>query len=300
MKNKLLSLVNRFDSRSAFRNFTLLTAGGLIMALAMNLFLIPAQIAPGGVSGIAIIIHNFIDWPIGLMSFVLNVPLLFLGLKYLGRFNFLIRTLYTAVVFSLGVDLLAPLLPAGGLTEDLMLDALFGGIVGGIGSGLVYRGRGTSGGTGILSRVLQFKTGFPISQVYLITDGFIVLIAGFVFGWEKALYALITLFIWGIATDQVLEGPSVVRTALIVTDRPKQVAGAVFDRLRLGITSWSAQGMYSERKHTVLFFVVSRPAVDALKSVVLEADSRAFIVISHGHNVVGGVKRQALQALRTK
>ncbi len=291
MIKKFKSLTNEFDRSSALRSFFFLTIGSLIAAVNVNLFLAPWEIAPGGVSGLAIIINKFTAWPIGLMMLVLNFPLLFIGFKYLGRFNFLIRTLYVVVLFSLGVDLLAPWLPAGGISDNLMLNALYGGVVGGIGSGLIYRGQGTSGGTGILGRVVQFKTGFPISQVYLLTDGFIVLIAGLAFGWDKALYALVTLYIWGIAADQVLEGPSVVRTATIVTDRPKEVAEAVFERLRLGITAWPAQGMFTEEKHTVLFLAISRPNIDALKSVVLEADSQAFIVIAHGHHNIGGINK---------
>lgn len=299
LKN-IQSLVNNLDTRSTLRSFLFLTGGSLISAINLNLFLIPWDIAPGGLSGIAIVINKFIAWPIGLMMLLMNFPLLFVGFKYLGRFNFLIRTFYVVLVSSLGVDILAPLLPSGGIIDDLMLNALYGGVVGGIGTGLIYRGQGTGGGTGILGRVLQFKTGLPISQLYLYTDGGIVFIAGLVFGWDKALYALVTLFIWGVAADQVLEGPSVVRTATIITDRPKEVSEAVFKHLRLGITSWHAQGMYTEENHTVLFCAVSRPKVDVLKSVVLEADPLAFIVISQGHHTVGGTYKQSLQTLKEK
>jgi uncharacterized membrane-anchored protein YitT (DUF2179 family) len=221
----------------------------------------------------------------------MNLPLLFVGFKHLGRFHFLFRTLYVVLLYSLGVDILAPILPAGGATDNLMLNALYGGVVGGIGTGLIFRGQGTSGGTGVIGRVLQLKTGFPISQLYLLTDGGIVLIAGWAFGWDKALFALVTLYIWGVTADHILEGPSVVRTAMIVTDRPKEVAEAVFERLRLGITAWPAQGMFTEENHTVLFFAVSRPNVDALKSVVLSVDRQAFIVIAHGHQTVGGISK---------
>jgi len=278
------------DWRSNLQSFFFLTVGSLIAAVNVNLFLAPSQLAPGGVSGAAIILNKFTNWPIGVMMLVMNLPLLFVGFKYLGRFNFLFRTLYVVVLFSLGVDLLKPWLPAG-VSDDLMLNALYGGVVGGIGTGLIYRGQGTSGGTGIIGRVLQLKTGFPISQLYLLTDGFIVVIAGWVFGWDKALFALVTLYVWGIVADQILEGPSVVRTAMIVTDRPKEVAEAVFERLRLGITAWPAKGMFTEIEHTVLFFAVSRPNVNALKSVVLEVDRQAFIVIGHGHQTVGGINK---------
>jgi uncharacterized membrane-anchored protein YitT (DUF2179 family) len=285
------SFTNEINWRSTLRGLFFLTIGSLVSAINVNLFLAPSELAPGGVSGAAIILNKFTAWPIGLLMLGMNIPLIFVGFRYLGRFNFLIRTLYVVLLYSLGVDLLAPLLPAGGVTDNLMLNALYGGVIGGIGTGLIYRGQGTSGGTGVLARVLQFKTGFPISQLYLFVDGGIVLIAGLVFGWDKALFALVTLYIWGIAADQILEGPSVVRTAMIVTDRPKEVTEAVFQRLQLGITAWPAKGMFTEEEHTVLFFAVSRPNVDALKTVVLEADREAFIVIAHGHQTVGGINK---------
>jgi len=285
------SFTNEIDPRSTLRSFFFLTSGSLVSAINLNLFLAPSELAPGGVSGAAIILNKFIGWPIGLMMLGMNIPLIFVGFRYLGRFSFLFRTLYVVLLYSLGVDLLAPLLPAGGVTDNLMLNALYGGVIGGIGTGLIYRGQGTSGGTGVLARVLQLKTGLPISQLYLFIDGGIVLLAGLVFGWDKALFALVTLYIWGIAADQIVEGPSVVRTAMIVTDRPKEVTEAVFQRLRLGITAWPAKGMFTEEDHTVLFFAVSRPNVDALKTIVLEADHEAFIVIAHGHQTVGGINK---------
>lgn len=291
MINDLKSFTNGANWRSSLRGFFFLTLGSLVSAINLNLFLAPSQLAPGGISGAAIILNKFTGWPIGAMMLGLNIPLIFVGFRYLGRFNFLARTLYVVLLYSLGVDLLAPLLPAGGVTDNLMLNALYGAVVGGIGTGLIYRGQGTSGGTGVLARVLQLRTGLPISQLYLFIDGGIVLVAGLVFGWDKALFALVTLYMWGIAADQIVEGPSVVRTAMIVTDRPKEVAEAVFERLHLGITAWPAKGMFTEEEHTVLFFAVSRPNVDALKNVVLEADRQAFIVIAHGHQTVGGINK---------
>jgi len=292
MGRRVRGLAARFDLQYIMQNYLLLTAGALVLAVNVNLFLAPSKIAPGGVSGSAIIINEFTGWPIGLMMLILNVPLLAVGFRYLGRFHFLVRTLYVVLLYSLGVDLLAGLLPAEGITDDLMLNALYGGVVGGIGTGLVYRGRGTSGGTGIVGRVLQLRTGVPMSEVYMITDGAVVLVAGLVFGWERALYALVTLFIWGIAADHVLEGPSVVRTAFIVTDKPKEVTQAVFSRLGLGVTAWPARGMFTAAEHTVLFCTVSRPEVNALKAMVIEVDPETFVVIGHGQQASGGVLRR--------
>lgn len=272
-----------------WKNFLLLTAGSLIQAVNVNLFLAPSKIAPGGVSGMAIIIQQFTGWPIGLMILVMNIPLLVLGFRNLGRFNFLVRTLYAVVLTSVCIDLFAQWMPPEGISSDLLLNALYAAVIGGIGNGLVYRGQGTSGGTSILGRIVQLKTGMPISQVYLVTDGVIVLIAGLVFGWERALYALITLFLWGVASDQVLEGPSVVRTAFIISDQPEEISRAVTKRLGLGITAWPARGMFTEQEHTFLFCTISRPDMHILRKLVIEIDPRAFVVIGQGHQAIGGV-----------
>ncbi|HLE30559.1 MAG TPA: YitT family protein [Anaerolineales bacterium] len=275
------------------QDWLLLTIGGVLLAVNVDLFLAPSKIAPGGVSGMAIILNHFTGWPIGGMMLVLNLPLLLLGFRNLGRFQFLIRTLYVVLLYNLGADVLRQWLPASGVTADLTLNAIYGGVLGGIGTGLVYRGGGTSAGTGILGRVLQIRTGVPVSQVYVLTDGGVILAAGLAFGWERALYAMVALFVWGLTADYVLEGPSVVRTAFIVTDHADKVARAVLDQLGLGVTAWPAQGMFTESSHTVLFCTVSRPEVNALQAVVIEADPQAFVVIAHGHQASGGVIRQS-------
>jgi uncharacterized membrane-anchored protein YitT (DUF2179 family) len=285
-------LISTVDWRAGLPDYAMLTAGAALMAVNLNLFLAPAEIAPGGVTGAAILINHFTGWPIGLTMLVLNVPLIVLGFVYLGRFRFLTRTLYAVLVYNLGADLVAHWLPPGGITQDVLLNALFGGVVAGIGTGLVYRGGGTTAGTGTLSRVLQVRTGIPISQLYLLVDGGIILLAGLVFGWDKGLYAFIALFVWGLAADYVQEGPSVVRMAFIVTDSPKQVAQAILNELRLGVTAWPAQGMFTEKQHTILYCTLSRPQERVFRTVVTRADPGAFIVTGHGHQASGGMLGQ--------
>ena len=281
--------ISRLNFRFNWKNFFLLTIGAIILAVNLNVFLAPSNLAPGGVMGIAVIVNAFTGWPLGLIMLVFNIPLLVLGFYYLGRFNFLIYTLYVVLVYSFGADLMTGWLPVRGITDDLLLNAIYGGVLGGIGSGLVYRGNGTSGGTGILARVIQMRTGLPVSQVYLFTDGGVVLLAALLFGWEIGLYSLITLFIWGVVVDYVLEGPSVIRTVFIITDKPEEVSQAVLERLRLGITSWPAQGMFTEAKHTLLFCTVSRSDVNTLRTTIISEDPNAFVVIGHGHQAIGGV-----------
>ncbi len=273
-------------------NVLYLTIGGLILAINVNLFLAPNKIAPGGLSGIAIIINHFTNFPIGMVMLTLNIPLLVMGFRNLGRGNFLIRTVYVIILYNIGTDIIANWFPLERVADDLLLNALYGGALGGIATGLVFRGHGTPGGTGILGRLLQLKTGIPLSQVFIITDGAIVFTVGLVFGWDIALYSLITLFVWGMAADFILEGPSVVRTVIIVTNKPRIISDEVFRQLKLGITAWSAQGMYTDSNKTVMFCTINRPGVNALRSIVIEVDPNAFIVIGHGHQAYGGVVRE--------
>jgi uncharacterized membrane-anchored protein YitT (DUF2179 family) len=295
MKQKAIALLSRINLRSTLSDYLLLTIGAVILAINFNIFLAPIKVAPGGVSGMTIIINEFTGWPRGLTMLALNIPLVILGFYHLGRFRFLTRTLYVVLIYNLGIDIIAPWLPASGITDDLLLNALYGGVTGGLGYGLVYRGQGTSAGMGILGRVLQLKTGIPVSQVYIFTDGGVILALGLVFTWENALYAMFMLFVWGLVTDYVLEGPSTVRTAFIVTDSPQKVSHSLLNRLGVGVTAWPGQGMFTETEHTVLFCTMSRPDVSSLRWVVAEADPDAFVVIGQGHQASGGVLRQIQQ-----
>ncbi len=290
--------INPQTIKGNVKNYLLLTIGALTLATNINIFLAPANIAPGGVAGIALIINHLTGWPIGATMLVLNIPMLFLGFRYLGRFQFLTRTVYAVLLYNLGVDFLAPWLPAG-ITDDLLLNTLYSAVLGGVGSGLIYRGRGTSAGTGVLSRVLQLKTGMPLSQLYIVTDGGVIAVMGLVFGWDRALYSLLALFIWGVATDYTLEGPSVVRTAFIVTDQSEIVADALLTRMGIGVTAWAGRGMFTEAEHMVLFCTLSRPDVNTLTGVVTQVDPHAFVVIGQGHQAKGGVLRH-LEATTTR
>jgi uncharacterized membrane-anchored protein YitT (DUF2179 family) len=159
--------------------------------------------------------------------------------------------------------------------------------VGGIGGGLVYRGGGTMGGTSITGRIIQMKTGIPLSQVYFYTDGIIVLTAGLVFGWEVALYALLTVFLNGLASDYTLEGPSTIRTVTIITDLPDEVARALIDTLDQGVSRWEITGGYTGQPHTMLMCTVHRPQVNNIKNLVAQTDSHAFVIVGNAHQALG-------------
>jgi uncharacterized membrane-anchored protein YitT (DUF2179 family) len=273
-------------------NYFLLTLGAILMVVNFNTFIAPADVAPGGVSGLSVIINHFTGWPNGLIMLVLSIPLLALGFWQLGRFRFLVRTLYATLIYTTGVDLAAVWLPSAGITDNALLNALYGGILGGLATGLLLRGRGITAGTGIISRVIQLRTGMPASQIYMFIDGGVILVLGLTFGWENALYALIMLFVWGLATDYLLEGPSVIRTVFIVTNMPDAISELLIMRLGVGVTRWAGEGMYTREEHSILFCTVGRPDVGLVRSLVTEMDPGAFVVIGQGHQAHGGVLRR--------
>jgi uncharacterized membrane-anchored protein YitT (DUF2179 family) len=269
------------------RDYALILVGVILQALSMVLFYIPGKLAAGGVSGIAQLIGNFTGWPVGTLYIVLNVPLLALGWRYLGGRRFLTRTIFAVLGYSIMMDVLTIVLPKNGLTSDSILNALYGGVIGGIGVGLVLRGQGTTGGTDILVRLLNIWRGIPYSQTYIATDVLVVFTAGLSFGWELALYAVVALYVGGLAAEFAAEGVRTTRTVLIITTNPRPVAQRVIDELQRGVTLWQGQGMYSGQERQVLFCTVSRAEVNPIKAIVHEADPQAFVVIGEAYEALG-------------
>ena len=269
------------------RDYAYLVVGTGILALALVLFLIPADLAAGGVSGLAMVVHHYTRWPVGALVAGFNLPLFLLGWRYLGGPRFAVRTLLSVVLLSAFIDAWTYTVGLRLLSHDMLLNALYGGVVGGIGAGLIYRGRGTSGGTDILARILARRWHFPMAQSYLLSDAAVLAAAGFTFGWEKALYALVALYITGLTADAVSQGVNIVRTAIIVTARPQAVTQRILRDLDRGVTVLEGRGGYTGQARAVLFCVVSRGEVGPLKAIVREADPAAFMVIGQAHEALG-------------
>jgi uncharacterized membrane-anchored protein YitT (DUF2179 family) len=271
------------------RDYALLVAGSLVQALGLRLFLVPANLASGGISGISQLINHFTGWPIGVMVFLGNMPLFLLGGRFLGGRRFVLRTFTAVAAYSLFTDLivLLPFFPSHGITDDLVLNSLYGAVVSGIGYGLVYRAQGTSGGSDILARILNRWRGVPMTQSYLITDTVVILAAGFVFDWQHALYAIITLYVSGLVVDTTMEGAGTVRTAMIVSAQSEAVAGRILTEMERGVTLLAGTGAYTGASRPVLYCVVSRSEVQQLKAIVHAADPKAFMVIGVAHEALG-------------
>jgi uncharacterized membrane-anchored protein YitT (DUF2179 family) len=273
------------------RNLLLVMLGTVIAAFSFSLFQLPYNIAAGGVSGIGIIVNHFTGFSVSAFYFIVNLPLLVLGFFYLGRWRFLINTVIAVLVFSGAIEFFGRLLPVYlttyPLTDNLLLSAVYAGLVGGIGEGLVYAAGATMGGTGITGRILQIKTGIPLGQVYLISDGAIIALAGLVFGWEISLYALLTLLLAGLAADYALEGPSRARTAVITTTKPQEIIAAINQELGRGASYWEATGGYTGEPRTIIFCAIYRPQVNDLKRLVARIDPHAFLTIGITQQVIG-------------
>jgi len=277
------------------QDYVLIALGALIQAVSLRIFFVPANLASGGVSGIAQLINHFTGWPIGLMVLIGNVPLFALGWRFLGGQRFALRTAIAIITYSFFTDLLLKI-PAftyyaniliNDLKGDIFLNSLYGAIISGIGYGLVYRARGTSGGSDILARILNYWRGVSMTQSYLIVDTAVILSAGFIFGWKQALYAMITLYVSGLVSETVLEGGETVRSAMIITVQPEQVSSRVIEELQRGVTYLEGRGAYTGNSRPVLYCVVNRTEVAALKAIVHESDPEAFMVIGVAHEALG-------------
>jgi uncharacterized membrane-anchored protein YitT (DUF2179 family) len=272
--------------QTALRLF-LLTAGTTIWMLSVVLFMAPFDIAPAGVSGIAVLLNEVVGTPIGLVVLLGNIPIQFLAYRMLGGMRTVAATVYCVVLFSILTDWAAPLLPAQGLSDNVLLNALFGGVIGGLGAGLIYKAGGTAGGTSTLARIFQNRFGLPLSTTYLYVNLIVVVAAGVVFGWEGALYAIVALWVEGVTSDYLMEGPSIIRMALIITTHPEAVSQAVMDTMHRGVTGWNVTGMYTGQGRTMLLVTVARFQIDLLRQIVAAVDPSAFVVVAQGHVAYG-------------
>lgn len=291
MKNVFAHLKNFFSqiefTKRALWDYFFIILGALIQALALRLFLVPSDLVSGGISGLAQLLNHYTALPIGLIVLLGNIPLFVLGWRYLGGPRFALRTVLSILAFSIFTDTLLFILPTEAITEDLVLNSLYGGLLLGLGLGIVYRGRGTSGGTDILGRILNRHTGITISQSYLLTDSLVVLGAGFVFGWTKALYGLVLIYVSGLAAEIALQGTNIIRTAIIVTAETQAVTKVIMHDLERGVTILSGTGGYTGEPKAVIYTTVSRMEINRLKILVRDIDPEAFMVIGQAQEALG-------------
>ncbi len=262
--------------------YLLLTLGAAIAALALEEFLVPFQILDGGVVGVSMIVSQLSRLPLGIFIVVLNIPFMLIGLKRLGR-TFLVRALYSMLLFSVLLEVFKPLPP---LTEQELLVVVFGGVLLGLGVGVILRSGGCLDGTEIVAMLLSRRVPFSTGQIVLGFNIVIYAAAGLLFGLDRALYSLLTYFITSKIIDMVQNGMEQGKAVTIITNEGKQIADALYSRLGRTCTLLEGRGLISGEK-VVLYCVVTRIEVATVKQIIHAMDGSAFVTITDVSEILG-------------
>ncbi|GGI99017.1 membrane protein [Alicyclobacillus cellulosilyticus] len=258
--------------------------GAVLAAVALEIFLVPNNIIDGGITGIAIILSHFTHMRLGLFLFALNLPFLLVGYQQIGR-TFAVSTFFSITVLSFTASLLVPV---PGLTDDPLLAAVFGGIILGAGVGLIIRAGGSSDGTEVIAILVNRSSPWSIGQIVMFINVFILGSAGFVFGWNQAMYSLIAYFIAFKTIDIVTTGFEETKSIWVISDRYQEIAEAMLHRLGRGVTLLHGEGAFTGDNKKVLFTVITRLEEAKLKSLVEDIDPDAFLAIAPIAEVRGG------------
>lgn len=263
--------------------YALVILGSFIVAISFNLFLLANQIASGGVSGISILVEQLTGIQPAFTQWGFNIPLFVIGTMLLGR-RFGFKVLLSSIVLPLFVYLTRDW-PAP--TDNPLLASIYGGMGIGLGLGIVYRGRGSTGGLDLVAQIIHRFTGlsYPLSVAML--DGIVILCAGILLSPEKALYALIGLFVTSKMIDAVQVGFGFSKVAFIISAQTEPLTEAILHELDRGLTKWDGQGGFTKEGRTVLMVVVGQTEVSKLKAIVKRVDPTAFVIISNTNEVLG-------------
>lgn len=266
------------------KKFIFITVGAILMAVALEIFLVPNEVIDGGITGISIVLSEVTDVALGIFIFVINLPFLYIGYKQIGK-TFAISTLYGVAVMSVATALLHSVDP---FTNEKILAVLYGGLILGFGVGLVIRFGGALDGSEIVAILVSKKTRLPVGQIIMMLNVFIFIIAGFVFGADSAMYSIFTFYIAAKVMDIVVEGLDESKSATIISSEYEEISEAIMSRLGRNTTYIYAKGGYTKEDTQMIYCVVTRLEVAKLKAIVQEIDPKAFISIQHVADVLGG------------
>lgn len=283
IRESLKEYVRATGAREIAFGYLQILLGSLIAAAAYPSFLVPNNIAPGGLTGVATILNFLFRWPVGTVSLLLNVPLFIIGYRAMGRV-FAFRSLIATILFSLLIDIL-PIRP---VSTDPLLGTLFGGVILGAGLGLILRGGATTGGSDMVARMVHRKLPFISVGMFLFAvDCLVVLGAAVTIGTEQALYAFINIYICSKVIDTVMMGFSGNKACFIMTSRWEQITRRLMDEVGRGVTHLEARGAYTGRQQPVVLCVASRQEIMSVKRIVQEEDEKAFMFITEAHEALG-------------
>lgn len=256
--------------------------GTFITAFAFNMLIIPAKLLSGGLTGISQFINHFIPINIGIFYFILNIPLMIIGYQHLGK-KFSLYTIFSISLLSLFLYII----PIKHIwTDNILLCAIFGGIVSSIGGGIVLRMGGSQGGLDILSRVISKYKNVSVGKASLIFNLVIIVISGFIFSSEVALYTIISIFASMKTYDVILNHVNRI-SVLVITEKGQEVSEVINEKMHRGTTFWNASGGYTHKDKTVLFCVIVEGEFPQFKKIVESIDSNSFVTVISTQNVIG-------------
>ena len=272
-------------NRTILRALFLITIGTLIYSAGISLLIDPNDLAPGGVSGISIMLSRFTPIPTGTWILIINIPLLVFGWWKLGR-KFIIKTCYATVMTSLFTNLLSTIPP---VTNDLICAVVLGGIAVGTGIGLVFRAGGTTGGMDIIVKLLRLKYPYLKSgSIFLVLDMLVVIASGFVFqNLTLAVYAGIVIALDAKVMDVILYGQDEARLIYIISDKHVQIASRLMEELNIGVTYLEGEGAYTEKNKMIILCATRKQRSPEVINIVKEEDARAFLIVSSANEIFG-------------
>ncbi len=270
--------------RKVFARIVMVSLGAIIMALGLELFLVPNHIMDGGIVGVSIITSHLLNLPLGIFIFILNLPFIFLGYKQIGK-TFALSTGLGITVLSFATLALHTIHP---FTEDTLLATVFGGMILGVGVGIVIRYGGSLDGTEILAILFNSKTPFSVGEIIMFFNVIIFTVAGFIFNWEQAMYSIIAYYIAYKMIDIVIQGLEESKSVYIISDDIDEIGQTIMDRLGRGVTFLHGEGAYTGNDKKVIFTVITRLEESKLKTIVAEIDDNAFLAIGNIAEVKGG------------
>ena len=266
-----------------FSSYGQILLGSVLGGAAYPLFMTPNQIAPGGITGVGMIVNHLAGLPVGVVSLALNIPLFLAGYRTMGRV-FAFRSLVATILLSVFIDVL-PLKP---MTTDPLLGTLFGGVLLGIGLGLIMRGGATSGGSDMIARMVHRRFQFiSVGSFLFAIDFAVVTAAGFLIGTTEALYALINIFLTAKVMDAVIIGFTGNKACFVISDRWEAISTRILKEMDRGVTQLSSRGAYSGTERPTLLCVISRSEIMAFKRILREEDENAFVIIVEAHEAIG-------------
>jgi uncharacterized membrane-anchored protein YitT (DUF2179 family) len=282
-------LADRPFSKKWLISYIYLVFGTFILALGYAFFMTPYKIVPGGIYGISIVLHHKLGFPVGMAALCFNLPLTLIGLKMLGS-RFGIKTFVCFILTAFFTDGLIWLIGNDPLNlhDEVLLASMFGGAVMGVGVGLIFKSRASSGGTDVIASILSKYTKIPLGTQLMLVDSIIVIFGFFVFqDWKIPLYSWLTIFIMGKVIDVVLKGFSDDKTVFIISEKSEAIRNAIIYDLKRGGTIFDGKGMFTQEKKEILFTVVNRREIPDLVQFIFNIDPEAFISIQDAHEILG-------------